>query len=147
MSAAPPYRPTVIKDFVAISARKDNSREVVIRHNPTFRQRPPLYDALLINMPKMDGLELRERLLTERPGIRVLLMSGQIELLSENIPFLAKPFGPSLLKERMRELLVSAPSVFRLRASGKCGLNRGRSKLAVLIRGFDDEQRHTRSRS
>src|SRR4051812_37069596 len=44
-----------------------------------------------VKMPEMDGLELRERILTERPGIKVLLMSGEIECPVEGIPFLRKP--------------------------------------------------------
>src|SRR5215467_275314 len=58
-----------------------------------------------VGMPKMDGLELRERLLAERPGIQVLLMSGDVGSPSGNIPFLAKPFGPAILLGRIRQLL------------------------------------------
>src|SRR5215467_2743800 len=58
-----------------------------------------------VRMPKMDGLELRERLLAERPGIQVLLMSGYVGSPTGNIPFLAKPFGPAILLGRIRQLL------------------------------------------
>jgi CheY-like chemotaxis protein len=58
-----------------------------------------------VKMPNMDGLQLREKILNERPGIKVLVMSGQIESLSEDIPFVRKPFGPTVLKQRMRQLL------------------------------------------
>ena len=61
-----------------------------------------------VKMPKMDGLELRSKILLERPGITVLLMSGQIELPTEDIHFLQKPFGPPALKGRIRQLLASA---------------------------------------
>src|SRR5215208_726823 len=45
------------------------------------RQYPGIIHALLsdVKMPKMDGLQLRETILRERPGIKVLLMSGHIE--------------------------------------------------------------------
>ena len=64
-----------------------------------------------VMMPKMDGLQLRERILTERPGVKVLLMSGQMDsALSFNFPFLAKPFGPAVLKDRIRQLVPRATS-------------------------------------
>jgi two-component system, cell cycle sensor histidine kinase and response regulator CckA len=45
-----------------------------------------------VMMPKIDGLQLRERILTERPGVQVLLISGQMDsALPLNVPFLAKP--------------------------------------------------------
>ena len=71
------------------------------------RHYPGTIHALLsdVNMPNLDGLELREQILIERPGTKVLLMSGQIESPVESIPFLRKPFGCSVLKERMYQLL------------------------------------------
>jgi len=59
-------------------------------------------------MPKIDGLQLREQILMERPGILVLLMSGKIDAAPPSVPFLAKPFGPANLKDRIRQLLASA---------------------------------------
>jgi len=76
------------------------------------REFPGTIHALLsdVNMPKIDGSELRERILKERPGIKVLLMSGYGNAeFPTFIPFLAKPFGPATLKERIRQLLASAP--------------------------------------
>jgi two-component system, cell cycle sensor histidine kinase and response regulator CckA len=77
------------------------------------RQYPGTIHALLsdVKMPNTDGLQLREQILFERPGTKVLLMSGQMESPSESIPFLRKPFGPAVLKERIRQLLDSATSV------------------------------------
>jgi DNA-binding response OmpR family regulator len=58
-------------------------------------------------MPKLNGLQLRERLREERPATRVLLMSGkQVELPVKQV-FLRKPFGLDMLKERVREMLPS----------------------------------------
>jgi len=73
------------------------------------RQYPGKIDVLLsdVNMPNLDGLELREQILVERPGTKVLLMSGQVESPAECIPFLRKPFGSSVLKERIHQLLDS----------------------------------------
>ena len=71
------------------------------------RQFPGNIDALLsdVRMPRLDGLQLREAMITERPGIRVLLMSGQVDAPTQDTPFLRKPFTPAILKERMRQLL------------------------------------------
>ena len=73
------------------------------------RQYPGKIDVLLsdVNMPNLDGLELREQILFERPGTKVLLMSGQVESPADGIPFLRKPFGSSVLKERIHQLLDS----------------------------------------
>ena len=73
------------------------------------RQYPGKIDVLLsdVNMPNLDGLELREQILFERPETKVLLMSGQVESPAESIPFLRKPFGSTVLKERIHQLVDS----------------------------------------
>jgi len=58
-----------------------------------------------VKMPKVDGLELAATILVERPGIKVLLMSGYVDAPADNVPFLQKPFGPEVLKQRIRQLL------------------------------------------
>ena len=74
--------------------------------------------ALLITdivMPGMNGRELYRRLAAERPGIRVLFMSGYAgEALSdhgggleEGLHFLQKPFGIADLARHVREILDS----------------------------------------
>ena len=56
-------------------------------------------------MPRMDGLELSNRICRERPGIKVLVMSGEMsgEPLVEGcaLQFLRKPFLPKTLRERV----------------------------------------------
>jgi CheY-like chemotaxis protein len=65
-----------------------------------------------VKMPIMDGVELRERILVERPGIAVLLMSGYVDVPPpSNVPFLAKPFDPAVLIDHLRQLLAAAPGV------------------------------------
>ena len=73
---------------------------------------PGTIQALLsdVKMPNLDGLELRKTILTERPGIKILLMSGYTESPVENIPALAKPFELSVLTQRVRGLLAPAAS-------------------------------------
>jgi len=57
-----------------------------------------------IVMPGINGLELSRRLLADRPAIRVLLMSGQVEMPVE-AKLLRKPFSIGVLKERVRQIL------------------------------------------
>jgi DNA-binding response OmpR family regulator len=60
-----------------------------------------------VQMPKLNGLQLRERLREERPATRVLLMSGRVGMAAEQA-FLAKPFSRDVLKERVRRMLLPA---------------------------------------
>ncbi len=63
-------------------------------------------------MPRMSGRELCERLAALRPGIKVLYLSGHTEDTADRHqvsaggqPFLPKPFSPSALVGKVRELL------------------------------------------
>ncbi len=64
-------------------------------------------------MPRMGGRELAEKLQAERPGLRVLYMSGYTDdallghgVLDGQAKFLQKPFSPASLLEKMREVLA-----------------------------------------
>jgi two-component system cell cycle sensor histidine kinase/response regulator CckA len=63
-------------------------------------------------MPGMNGRVLSERLKAIRPGLRVLYTSGYTEdlivdhgVVDGGIEFLAKPYSPTVLANRVRELL------------------------------------------
>jgi YesN/AraC family two-component response regulator len=63
-------------------------------------------------MPMVNGRELGERLAAERPGLRLLYMSGYTDedivrrgLLRPGVPFLQKPFMPVDLSRKVREVL------------------------------------------
>jgi two-component system, cell cycle sensor histidine kinase and response regulator CckA len=63
-------------------------------------------------MPKVNGLALARGLLQERPGIRVLYMSGYVEksmLLAKHPEsiLLQKPFTPDALIAAVRQVLAS----------------------------------------
>jgi CheY-like chemotaxis protein len=58
-----------------------------------------------IKMPRVDGLQLRDRLLEERPDTKVLLMSAYIER-SLGQSFLRKPFTLDVLRQRVRQVLT-----------------------------------------
>jgi CheY-like chemotaxis protein len=79
-----------------------------------FRQSESEIDMLLTDvvMPKMTGKKLAEKLLAEKPGFKILYMSGYTDnvivhqgVLDEDIEFINKPLVPSLLTKRIREVL------------------------------------------
>jgi DNA-binding NtrC family response regulator len=70
-------------------------------------------DLLLTDVEMGDGLngfELGSRILAERPGLLVLLMSGfpdaENMAAEKRMPFLAKPFTPATLRQRVLEMLA-----------------------------------------
>jgi two-component system cell cycle sensor histidine kinase/response regulator CckA len=62
-----------------------------------------------INMPTMSGFALARRLLTERPGIRVVATSGDTPSTTTRLPFLEKPFTVERLLTTVREALNGPP--------------------------------------
>ncbi len=63
-------------------------------------------------MPQMNGRELSERLKARRPGLKVLFMSGYTDdavlrhgVVTEDLPFIQKPFTPSALAGKLRTVL------------------------------------------
>ena len=62
-----------------------------------------------MEMPSMGGDELGELIMRERPGIRILQMSARLgeSFLGRNLSlaFLQKPFTPSVLMEKIREVM------------------------------------------
>jgi CheY-like chemotaxis protein len=61
-----------------------------------------------VKMPRMDGLELIERLQKERPKMRILIMSGyagEMRIQESGFPFVHKPFLASFFRSKVREML------------------------------------------
>jgi PAS domain S-box-containing protein len=63
-------------------------------------------------LPAMSGKEVARRLRETRPGLKVLFMSGYAEeqvvhrgVVEEDVAFLAKPFTPAALTEKVRSVL------------------------------------------
>jgi DNA-binding NtrC family response regulator len=60
-----------------------------------------------VEMGKLDGFDLRERLLLERPKIKVVVMSGRLddEIVGEDFPIIRKPFSPEALISTIEQQL------------------------------------------
>jgi DNA-binding response OmpR family regulator len=77
------------------------------------RQYPGTIDLVItdVQMPRLNGTDLCAHLLEERPGIKMLVMSGadMSEIVSQNVnlPFLPKPFDGKTLKARVRSMLAA----------------------------------------
>jgi two-component system cell cycle sensor histidine kinase/response regulator CckA len=68
-------------------------------------------------MPGMSGCELADHLLRRYPEAKVLYMSGHADdtiarhgILNRDVPFLQKPFAPSALARKVREVLEGVPA-------------------------------------
>ncbi len=66
-------------------------------------------------MPKVSGRELAEQLVERRPDMKVLFMSGYTDaavlnsgIMRKEVAFLQKPFTPTALSEKVREVLEGA---------------------------------------
>jgi DNA-binding response OmpR family regulator len=58
-------------------------------------------------MPKLDGFDLREKILLERQKLKVLVMSGALdpEIVGEDFPIIRKPFRPDELISEVDRVL------------------------------------------
>ena len=104
-------------------------KETLVRHGYTVLDAAGAVDAekiseiyrgdihLLITdvvMPKVNGRDLATRLAKRRPSLKVLYMSGYTDgavvnngILQKEVAFLQKPFTPTALGEKVREVLES----------------------------------------
>jgi CheY-like chemotaxis protein len=71
-------------------------------------------------LPAMSGKEVARRLREARPGLKVLFMSGYAEeqvvhhgVVEEDVAFLAKPFTPAALTEKIRSVLADQRTLER----------------------------------
>jgi len=84
------------------------------------RRYPGTIDLVITDlaMPRMNGTDLCARLLEERPGIKLLVMSGgdtsKIATQAINMPFLHKPFDAKTLREKVETILASPRRVMDL---------------------------------
>ena len=69
-----------------------------------------------VTMPAMNGLDLAQRACLLQPSLKVLLMSGHSEAILEqrhagSTSFIAKPFSPTALAAKMREVLDRSDTI------------------------------------
>jgi PAS domain S-box-containing protein len=87
------------REALAVAAEHDGAIDLVVTD---------------VVMPEMGGLELMQRLVAARPGIKVVYMSGYTERAVADgavpRPLLQKPFNASTLADTIREVLDVAPA-------------------------------------
>lgn len=68
-----------------------------------------------VDIPRMSGFDLCEHLKRERPGMRVMILSGENQDSQKvhGLPILRRPFTSTDLIEAVRQLLASAPGTAR----------------------------------
>jgi CheY-like chemotaxis protein len=70
-----------------------------------------------MDMPRCGGDELGELLLKDRPGLRILQVSGSTieSFIGRNltVAFLQKPFAPTVLIEKISEVLAAQPGTLK----------------------------------
>jgi len=88
------------------------------------RKYPGAIDLVItdVEMPRMNGTDLCGHLMEERPGIKMLVMSGkdisEIVRQNANMPFLPKPFNGETLKAKVQAILA-APVLESSASDGK----------------------------
>ncbi|MGI8959233.1 MAG: response regulator [Bryobacteraceae bacterium] len=70
-----------------------------------------------MDMPRMGGDQLGELIMKDRPGLRILQISGSTaaSFVGRNLTlaFLHKPFGPEVLIDKLREVMTAAPGTIK----------------------------------
>jgi CheY-like chemotaxis protein len=70
-----------------------------------------------MDMPGMGGDQLGELIMKDRPGLRILQISGSTteSFVGRNltIAFLQKPFGPTVLIDKISEVMAAPPGTIR----------------------------------
>lgn len=98
------------RDSYTVLAASDGEHALAIS-----RSHPGPIDALVTDykMPRLNGLELAKTLNRERPGIRIMIMSGRMsnpEGLHEcGFPMVSKPFTISSFMNSLKQCLESPP--------------------------------------
>jgi len=95
---------------------------LVARHGPEAlnisQRHADRLDMMLtdVMMPQMNGRELYDRIVTQRPGLKVLFMSGYTDTgvvhggtLDQGIAFIQKPFSSDALASKIRSVLDGNP--------------------------------------
>ena len=109
----------LVRNFVCLQLQRDGYQVLAAGDGVEAMEVARAYTGTIhmiltdIVMPRMDGLALARRMLGERPGMRILTMSGKLEEESREhslkLPFIKKPFLPKALREKVKEVLKNPP--------------------------------------
>jgi two-component system, cell cycle sensor histidine kinase and response regulator CckA len=95
---------TLTKDGFEVLTAPDG--QAALRH---ARNHEGTIDLLItdVEMPLLDGFDLHERLRQERPDIKLLVISGNLDsnIAGADFPLLRKPFLPAELAAKVRQIL------------------------------------------
>jgi PAS domain S-box-containing protein len=94
--------------YTVLTAQDGTEALEICEHHPG-----PIHLVLTdIVMPRMNGLQLKERVAAQRSGVKFLFVSGYVdaalersELFTQDSAFLEKPFPPDELAHKVRQLL------------------------------------------
>jgi DNA-binding NtrC family response regulator len=111
---------SIVRNFIVTSLERENLMVFpacdAAEALEIFRSRLKV-DLLLTDVQLetgMSGIELAERIIEEKPGTKVLVISGypdrEIEAAEKRLPFLRKPFTHAILNEAVAEVLGSTIS-------------------------------------
>ena len=94
------------KEGFAVLAAADGEEALEL-----FQTFPDTIDLLLtdIDMPRLDGFQLAKRVRLQKPEVKILFMSGKLDMVAETMlaNFLPKPFQPNTLVEAVRKTLAA----------------------------------------
>jgi two-component system, cell cycle sensor histidine kinase and response regulator CckA len=109
----------LVRNFVCLQLQRDGYQVLAAADGVEALQVARAYTGMIhmlltdVMMPRMDGLALARQMLEERPGTRILVMSGRV--VSEgkeqtiDLPFIRKPFVAKALREKVKEVLKNPP--------------------------------------
>src|SRR6266436_96102 len=94
------------KEGFAVLAAADGAEALEL-----FQTFPDTIDLLLtdIDLPRLDGFQLAKRVRLQKPEVKILFMSGKLDMVTETMlaNFLPKPFQPNTLVEAVRKTLAA----------------------------------------
>jgi two-component system, cell cycle sensor histidine kinase and response regulator CckA len=109
----------LVRNFVCLQLQRDGYQVLAATDGVEALEVARAYTGTIhmlvtdVVMPRMDGLVLARRMQEERPGTRILVMSGRLSgegrQHTVSHPFINKPFMPKELREKVKEVLKSPP--------------------------------------
>jgi DNA-binding response OmpR family regulator len=102
-----------IRQLLTETLRKDGFEVLAAADGEAALKRARNYKGIIdllitdVEMPRIDGFDLQERLLDVRPGVKLLVISGALgsNIKGTDFPLLRKPFLPTALIAKVNEIL------------------------------------------